>query len=114
MVLMTINAVAKETGTDVETIRYYEDIGLVATPLASNGVEQLYDDTFVKRLSFIAHWLRLGSDLDQIRRLMKLVRDLNEPEDQMERMKREMIQDMESQKLSLIALREELTNMSRF
>ncbi len=37
MTHLTIGKLARETGTTVETIRYYERVGLVAAPARTNG-----------------------------------------------------------------------------
>lgn len=114
MPLLTLDAIAEATGTDVETIRHYEEIGLLATPDGNPGKRVVYDELAVKRLLFIRHWRELGTDLSAIGDLMKLVRDLNEPDELMNRMKLEMQQELKQQQSLLAQLREQLRGALRF
>jgi MerR family mercuric resistance operon transcriptional regulator len=65
---------AAETGVNIETIRYYERIGLVPAPPRTAGRQRAYDADHVKRLAFIRRSRELGFSLDQIRDLLGLVR----------------------------------------
>ena len=51
----TIGDVARATGTKVQTVRYYEELGLLPPAPRSSGNQRLYDDAAQKRLSFIRH-----------------------------------------------------------
>lgn len=68
----TIGRVAKATGCKVQTIRYYEQIGLLPEPRRSEGNQRLYTEDTVKRLTFIRHARDLGFPLQAIRNLLKL------------------------------------------
>ena len=61
------------TGCDRETIRYYERIGLMASPERSNAGYRLYGETDVRRLGFILRCRQLGFSLDEVRDLLGLV-----------------------------------------
>lgn len=69
----TIGGLSKKTGVNIETIRYYEKIGVMPKPQRSEGGNRLYDTEQVKRLSFIRRSRELGFSLDEIRELLKLV-----------------------------------------
>jgi MerR family mercuric resistance operon transcriptional regulator len=69
-----IGVVAAETGVNIETIRYYERIGLVPAPPRTEGRQRAYDEDHLKRLAFIRRGRELGFSLDQIRDLLGLVR----------------------------------------
>lgn len=69
-----IGVAAAETGVNIETIRYYERIGLVPAPPRTAGRQRAYDDDRVRRLAFIRRSRELGFSLDQIRDLLGLVR----------------------------------------
>lgn len=63
---------AKQTGCNLETIRYYEKIGLMAgTPREENGYRS-YNEDLVRRLRFILRARDLGFTIDQIRGLLGL------------------------------------------
>ncbi len=66
-------ALAKEAGVNVETIRYYENIELMPEPLRTANGYRVYDETGLKRLSFIRRCRELGFSLDEVRGLLGLV-----------------------------------------
>jgi len=68
----TIGHLAKATDTKVETIRYYERIGLLAAPGRTQGNYRVYGGDALSRLSFIRRARDLGFSLDQIRNLLDL------------------------------------------
>jgi len=64
---------ARLTGCNLETIRYYENIGVMpAPPRAANGY-RCYDGAHVSRLKFIMRSRDLGFTLNEIRSLLALV-----------------------------------------
>jgi Cd(II)/Pb(II)-responsive transcriptional regulator len=67
---ITIGVLAKRTGCQAETIRYYEREGLLPAPARSQGNYRQYDTTHVERLSFIRHCRSLDMTLDEIRALL--------------------------------------------
>jgi DNA-binding transcriptional MerR regulator len=69
---MKIGDLAKATGTKVETIRYYERIGLLSSPPRTAGNYRSYGPTARRRLAFIRHSRKLGFTIDQIRSLLDL------------------------------------------
>lgn len=74
---MRIGELAKRTGCQVETVRYYEQKGLIPNPARGWGNYRHYDDRHVERLSFIRHCRSLDMTLDEIRALL-LFRDAPE------------------------------------
>lgn len=70
---MTRGALAARTGCNLETIRYYERIGLLPPPPRSTGGYRLYGADLLKRLNFIRRSRELGFTLAQIRGLLRLV-----------------------------------------
>jgi MerR family mercuric resistance operon transcriptional regulator len=69
----SIGALSKRTGCNIETIRYYERIGLMPPATRSEGGHRLYGEAQGRRLSFIRRTRELGFTLDQIRTLLELV-----------------------------------------
>ena len=67
-----IGELAKLTTTKVVTIRYYERIGLLASPPRTAGNYRAYDREQVSRLRFIRRCRDLGFTLDQVRDLLRL------------------------------------------
>jgi MerR family mercuric resistance operon transcriptional regulator len=68
-----IGALSKRTGCNVETIRYYERIGLMHPASRSEGGHRLYAEPAVRRLGFIRRTRQLGFTLEEVRTLLKLV-----------------------------------------
>ena len=69
-----IGALSAQTGVNIETIRYYERIGLIPKPPRTEGRHRVYDAAHRKRLTFIRRGRELGFSLDQMRDLLGLVR----------------------------------------
>ena len=67
---LKIGDLASRTGCPVQTIRYYEQEGLLPAPVRSNGNYRLYGKAHVERLSFIRHCRSLDMTLDEIRTLL--------------------------------------------
>ena len=69
---LSIGRLSKRTGCNVETIRYYERIGLLAPPPRTAGGHRVYGGDHAKRLGFIRRSRELGFSLDEIRALLSL------------------------------------------
>jgi Cu(I)-responsive transcriptional regulator len=70
---LSIGFVARQTGCTVPTIRYYEEIGLLAAAARSDAGQRHYDDSAVRRLTFIRRCRDFGFSIDQVRELVGLV-----------------------------------------
>jgi len=70
---ITRGVIAARTGVNVETVRYYERIGLLPAPPRSAGGHRIYDEAMLRRLNFIRRCRELGFTLDEVRSLLKLV-----------------------------------------
>lgn len=70
---LTIGALAEATGVKVETIRYYERIGILPSPPRSPGGHRLYGPAVLRRLGFVRRARELGFALDEVRDLLRLV-----------------------------------------
>ena len=69
---LTIGALARETGVNLETVRYYERIGLMPAPARTDGGHRLYEAEHRRRLMFIRRARDLGFGIDQVRALLAL------------------------------------------
>lgn len=70
--MFSIGELARDTGSNVETIRYYEKIGLMPEPERSAGNQRRYAARHRERLRFIRHARELGFTIDDIRELLDL------------------------------------------
>jgi MerR family transcriptional regulator, mercuric resistance operon regulatory protein len=68
---MPIGELSRRTGGNIETIRYYERIGLLPTPDRA-GRYRRYGSTDTRRLIFIRRARELGFTLDEVRALLRL------------------------------------------
>jgi MerR family mercuric resistance operon transcriptional regulator len=69
---LSIGALSGRTAVNIETIRYYERIGILPKPLRSAGGHRLYATEHERRLLFIRRSRELGFSLKQVRVLLGL------------------------------------------
>lgn len=70
--MFSIGQLSRRTGVKVATIRYYEQIGLIAAQGRTEGNQRRYDQAGLDRLGFIRHARDLGLHLGTIRALLTL------------------------------------------
>jgi MerR family transcriptional regulator, mercuric resistance operon regulatory protein len=69
---MPIGELSRLTGVRIETIRYYEKIGMLPSPPRSKSGRRVYGPKETRTLSFIRRGRELGFTIDQIRALLNL------------------------------------------
>lgn len=70
---IAIGELSRRTGCNMETIRYYERIGLLPKPRREKGGRfRRYDSDDVARLRFIRRARQLGFTLDEVRALLRV------------------------------------------
>lgn len=69
---MRIGELAKRTQTLVETIRFYEQAGVLAKPKRTAGGYRNYCPGDVQRLTFVRRCRELGFSLDEVRGMLKI------------------------------------------
>jgi DNA-binding transcriptional MerR regulator len=69
---LSIGQVGEATATKVETIRYYERIGLLPKPDRTSGNYRSYASEHVHRLAFIRRARELGFSIEDVRELLEL------------------------------------------
>jgi len=69
---LTVGEVAKQANVRIETLRYYERVGLVASPPRSESNYRLYPQETVRRVRFIKRAQELGFSLKEITELLGL------------------------------------------
>lgn len=108
---MKIGELAQKAGCQVETVRYYEREGLLPAPARSEGNYRLYGAQHLERLVFIRNCRTLDMTLEEIQRLLAL-RDLpHESCAGINSLVDEHIEHVEARISSLMALREQLTEL---
>lgn len=73
--VLTIGKLAKAADTKVETVRWYEKVGLIDRPDRTGGNYRSYATRDLARLTFIRRARDLGFSLDQVRALLNLASD---------------------------------------
>jgi MerR family mercuric resistance operon transcriptional regulator len=69
---LTIGQLSKLTNVNIETIRYYEKIGMLPPPPRTEGGRRMYGGLQTRMLAFIRRARELGFSLDEIRALLRL------------------------------------------
>lgn len=69
---MKIGELSAQSGVHVETIRYYQRLGLMPSPPRRRGSVRRYDAHAVERLRFIKRAQALGFSLDEVKLLLAL------------------------------------------
>jgi DNA-binding transcriptional MerR regulator len=109
--LYTIGQLAARAGCKVQTIRYYEQIGLMPPPARTIGNQRIYQREHADRLAFVRHSRELGFPLDAIRELLDLADDPDRSCDAADSIARRQLRQVESRMARLEALKGELERM---
>jgi DNA-binding transcriptional MerR regulator len=107
----SIGELARPTGTKVETIRYYERIGLLPTPARTGSNYRAYTRQHLARLNFIRRGRDLGLSLDHVRQLLRLADDPDQPCTEVGRIARQHLIEVERKLADLSALATELRRL---
>lgn len=108
---ISIGKLAKQTSTSVQTLRYYETLGLIPAPTRTSGNQRVYEPSHVKRLSFIRHARELGFPLEAIKELLRLSDDPEQSCATADAIAQEQLREVDSRITRLTALKGELERM---
>lgn len=109
--ILSIGELASATGTKIETIRYYERIGLLPSPSRTSGNYRAYARQHLERLSFIRRGRDLGFSLDEVRALLRLSDDRDQSCAEVDRIARLHLSEVERKLADLTALGAKLRQM---
>ena len=107
----SIGELARQTGCQPETVRYYERIGLLGDPARSEGGQRRYDARALERLMFIRHARDFGFPVAAVRELLALSDQPDRPCDEVDALARRHLDEVTSRIERLEALRAELLHM---
>lgn len=110
---MSIGDLSKVTGVKTVTIRYYEQAGLIPNPPRTEGNYRAYNPEHVRLLQFIRRLRDLGFTLDEVRDLLRLSSEKNQPCDEVDRITHEHLATVEMKLRDLKKLASELRRLSR-
>lgn len=108
---LPIGEAARQSGVKVPTIRYYEQIGLLAVPPRSEGNRRQYGGDDLRRLAFIRHARELGFEIEAIRTLLTLQDQPGQSCMAADEIARARLAEVEQRIASLRALKAELKRM---
>ncbi len=106
-----IGELSKRTDTKVQTIRYYEEIGVMPKAIRADNNRRLYNETHLERLTFIRHSRELGFSLDDIRNLLELSDQPDKPCEEVDTIARGHLKEVERKIAALQVMQTELKRM---
>jgi len=107
----SIGEIARAGNCKVQTIRYYEQIGLLPKPRRNSGNQRVYSDQQYDRLKFIRHGRELGFSLNRIRQILALSDEPAYSCNEVDRIARDHLLDVESKIERLQCMQAELNRM---
>lgn len=108
---MRIGELAKRTGCQAETVRFYERKGLLPAPLRSDANYRLYGAAHVERLHFIRRCRSLGMSLDEVQTLLGFQDHADRPCGGVNDLVDRHISEIDRQVAALQTLRDELAHL---
>jgi Cu(I)-responsive transcriptional regulator len=108
--IFTIGQLASAAQTPAATIRYYEKIGLLATPARSGSNYRRYSEDDLARLTFVRRARDIGFTVEQVRSLLAFSNQQEANCCEVMAMTAEHLQAIEQKILDLVALKEHLSS----
>lgn len=109
--MLSIGTLSRKTGTKVQTIRYYEQIGLMNKVGRTAGGQRRYFEKDLDRLAFVRHSRQLGFSLEIIRELLDLSDNPAQSCADADSIARRQLKQVEQRIKRLQALKKELKRM---
>lgn len=109
---LAIGDLARQTGTKVNTIRFYEDIGLLPRAVRTASGRRTYGIPDVRRLAFIRHGRALGFSVEEIRSLLALSDEPERDCAEAAAIARRHLRDIETRIARLETLRDALSEVA--
>ncbi len=111
MTAQTIAKAARTADVHVETIRYYERMGLIQRPRTTGTAYRLYPSETVRRIRFIKRAQRLGFTLREISELLRLRAGKESTSATVRRHVEKKLDDVEQRITDLVAMRQTLRDL---
>ena len=108
---LAIGALSRKSGCKLQTIRHYEEIGLLPPPKRTNGNHRLYNEHHIDRLIFIRRGRELGFSIEDIRELFELSENPDASCEKASAIAKRHLENIKKSKASLTALETELSTM---
>ena len=111
--MFSIGELSKRTKVKVPTIRYYEEMGLLAAPERTEGNQRRYDAAGLERLSFVRHARDLGFSIEAISSLIELQEHPDRSCHAATEIVASQLADVRAKLRKLSALKKELARMAK-
>jgi DNA-binding transcriptional MerR regulator len=108
METLTIGQLGRATDTTIETIRYYEKIGLLPAPRRTAGNYRSYAVEHLRMLGFIRRTRELGFSIEEVRELLELAAHGERPCEEVDQLVARHLETTERKIEALRRLRREL------
>ncbi|WP_010483378.1 MerR family transcriptional regulator [Pseudomonas sp. S9] len=109
----TISALSRQSGVNLETIRFYERSGLLPEPQRTASGYRHYQDADVRRVLFIRRGRELGFSLDEIRNLLDLANRPQSPCAEADQLVQSHLVTIEARIRDLQKMQAELSRMAK-
>ena len=109
---MNISDVANRSGLPANTIRYYEDIGLIK-PLRDGNGYRAFRDSDMHKLAFLGRARALGFTIDNCRALLALWEDKSRASADVRAIAKDHLKQIEAKITDLEAMRDTLSDLVR-
>lgn len=106
-----IGELAKRTGCNVQTIRYYEQIGVMPAAVRAENNRRMYQYSHIERLIFIRHSRALGFTLEEIRELLTLSDQPDHTCAEVDRIAKENLENIQKKIRVLTIMEKEMKRM---
>jgi Cu(I)-responsive transcriptional regulator len=108
---LSIGDLANATGTKVETVRWYEKVGILPAPSRTAANYRAYRPEHLSRLSFVRRGRDLGFSLDEVRTLLELADQKDRDCGEVDAIARQHLADIERKIVDLQKLAAELRHV---
>jgi Hg(II)-responsive transcriptional regulator len=109
----SISELAHDAGVNVETVRYYERIGLLRQPRKPGRGWRRYDQGSLRRIRFIKRAQELGFTLAEVKELLSLRSSTNPRTcERVSRKARSKVDEIDAKVRDLLAMKQALTELA--
>lgn len=110
--VISIGEAASQSGVPPKTIRYYEEIGLIAPAERLENRYRAYDDNDVQTLRFIQRARSLGFSLKEVASLLSLYRDSRRASRDVKRLALAHVAELDRKISEMKAIRGTIANLA--
>jgi len=107
---MNIGSAARKSGLPAKTIRYYEEVGLIAPGRAANGYRD-YSSDDVHRLGFLRRSRAIGFSVEECRQLLSLYGDRRRESSEVRQIAAAKLAEIDARLVELRGLRDTLHHL---